>query len=83
MGGAIAVHAAVQDLVPSLSGLIVIDVVEGTALEALSSMQSFLRGRPKVFKSLEHAIEWWYVDMSIEHKQVNAFSDSLSRRLAV
>ena len=35
--------------------------VTGTALEALASMQSFLRGRPSVFKSLEHAIEWWYV----------------------
>lgn len=59
MGGAIAVHTAAQGLIPSLSGLVVIDVVEGTALEALSSMQSFLRGRPKVFSSLEHAIEWW------------------------
>ena len=59
MGGAIAVHTAERDLIPSLSGLVVIDVVEGTAMEALSSMQSFLRGRPKVFKSIEHAIEWW------------------------
>ncbi|KAK3100220.1 hypothetical protein FSP39_016513 [Pinctada imbricata] len=58
MGGAIAVHTAQRRLVPSLIGLVVIDVVEGTALEALSSMQSFLRGRPPVFKSLEHAIEW-------------------------
>ena len=33
----------------------------GTALDALSSMQSFLRGRPKVFKSVDGAIEWWYV----------------------
>ena len=31
----------------------------GTALEALASMQAFLRGRPSVFRSLEHAIEWW------------------------
>ncbi len=30
----------------------------GTALDALQSMQSFLRGRPKQFKSLEYAIEW-------------------------
>ena len=30
----------------------------GTALEALTSMQSFLRGRPSTFKSLENAIEW-------------------------
>ncbi|WAR00832.1 PPME1-like protein [Mya arenaria] len=57
MGGAIAVHVAVQSLIPSLAGLIVIDVVEGTALEALTSMQGFLKGRPKVFRSLEHAID--------------------------
>lgn len=29
MGGAIAVHVAVQKLLPSLAGLAVIDVVEG------------------------------------------------------
>ncbi|KAK2155649.1 hypothetical protein NP493_2060g00006 [Ridgeia piscesae] len=58
MGGAIAVHVAAKALIPSLMGLAVIDVVEGTALDALSSMQSFLRGRPKVFKSIEGAIEW-------------------------
>ncbi|KAL0275892.1 UNVERIFIED_CONTAM: hypothetical protein PYX00_003613 [Menopon gallinae] len=58
MGGAIAVHTAHNNFVPSLIGLVVIDVVEGTALDALSSMQSFLRGRPKTFTSLENAIEW-------------------------
>ncbi|KDR16494.1 protein phosphatase methylesterase 1 [Zootermopsis nevadensis] len=58
MGGAIAVHAASANYIPSLIGLAVIDVVEGTALDALASMQSFLRGRPTNFKSLEHAIEW-------------------------
>uniref|UniRef100_A0A0B6ZEA4 Protein phosphatase methylesterase 1 n=1 Tax=Arion vulgaris TaxID=1028688 RepID=A0A0B6ZEA4_9EUPU len=58
MGGAIAVHAAFRNLVPSLIGIAVIDVVEGTAMEALSSMQSFLRGRPKLFDSMDMAIEW-------------------------
>ena len=29
MGGAIAVHAAKRGLIPSLGGLVVIDVVEG------------------------------------------------------
>ena len=29
MGGAIAVHTAERNLIPSLAGLIVIDVVEG------------------------------------------------------
>lgn len=33
----------------------------GTAMECLASMQSFLRGRPTHFRSIEHAIEWWYV----------------------
>lgn len=59
MGGAIAVHTASANYIPSLIGLAVIDVVEGTALDALASMQSFLRGRPTHFRSLEHAIEWW------------------------
>ncbi|KAK2502212.1 hypothetical protein MC885_003422 [Smutsia gigantea] len=58
MGGAIAVHTASANLVPSLLGLCMIDVVEGTAMDALNSMQNFLRGRPKTFKSLENAIEW-------------------------
>ncbi|XP_037868054.1 protein phosphatase methylesterase 1 isoform X1 [Bombyx mori] len=31
---------------------------ESTAMDALASMQSFLRGRPTHFKSIEHAIEW-------------------------
>ncbi|XP_055082414.1 protein phosphatase methylesterase 1 [Periophthalmus magnuspinnatus] len=58
MGGAIAVHTASANLIPSLIGLCVIDVVEGTAMDALNSMQNFLRSRPKTFKSLENAIEW-------------------------
>lgn len=58
MGGAIAVHIAAQKYLPTLSGLAVIDVVEGTALDALSNMQNFLRSRPQQFRSIEHAIEW-------------------------
>uniref|UniRef100_A0A182QL66 Protein phosphatase methylesterase 1 n=1 Tax=Anopheles farauti TaxID=69004 RepID=A0A182QL66_9DIPT len=58
MGGAICVHAANMFVLPSLIGVVVIDVVEGTALEALASMQSFLRSRPNTFKSIQHAIEW-------------------------
>ncbi|XP_070553572.1 protein phosphatase methylesterase 1-like [Ptychodera flava] len=58
MGGAIAVHTGVKNLIPSLIGMVVIDVVEGTALDALHSMQNFLSSRPRQFKSLENAIEW-------------------------
>lgn len=58
MGGAIGVHFAHLELVPNLIGITVIDVVEGTAMEALASMQSFLRSRPQYFKSIPNAIEW-------------------------
>uniref|UniRef100_A0A8C1Y1B4 Protein phosphatase methylesterase 1 n=1 Tax=Cyprinus carpio TaxID=7962 RepID=A0A8C1Y1B4_CYPCA len=58
VGGAIAVHAAGGALLPSVLGLVAIDVVEGSAMEVLHSMQNFLKGRPKSFKSIDHAIEW-------------------------
>ena len=60
VGGAVAVRSSFlsEYYGTALSGLIVIDVVEGTALDALQGMQSFLRGRPKDFPSLENAIEW-------------------------
>ncbi|CAH1636173.1 unnamed protein product [Spodoptera littoralis] len=59
MGGAVAVRVALQpSLEHCIQGIAVIDVVEGTAMDALASMQSFLRSRPTHFKSIEHAIEW-------------------------
>lgn len=58
MGGAICVHLANMNIVGALIGVVVIDVVEGTAMEALASMQSFLRSRPNTFKSIQHAVEW-------------------------
>lgn len=58
MGGAIAIHTTYNHLIDSVIGLIVIDVVEGTAVDALASMQSFLRSRPTSFKSIQDAISW-------------------------
>lgn len=58
LGGSIAVHAGHHPNLVSLIGIVVIDVVEGTALGALSSMQSILRGRPQTFNSVEEAIKW-------------------------
>ncbi|XP_043281300.1 protein phosphatase methylesterase 1 [Venturia canescens] len=56
MGGAVAVRTA--PLLQNLAGLTVIDVVEGTAMDALASMQSFLRSRPSTFSTIPQAIEW-------------------------
>lgn len=58
MGGALAVHVAAAGCIPEVCGLVVIDVVEGTAFEALQSMQAVLRARPASFHTLDYAIEW-------------------------
>uniref|UniRef100_T1JDM0 Uncharacterized protein n=1 Tax=Strigamia maritima TaxID=126957 RepID=T1JDM0_STRMM len=58
MRGGVAVRTAYRELVSQLIGLAVIDVVEGTAMDALQSMQSFLRSRPATFRSIEASIEW-------------------------
>lgn len=42
----------------SLIGYCVIDVVEGSAIEALSHMQTYLSSRPSIFSSIEDAITW-------------------------
>lgn len=60
MGGAIAIKCAARcaEELPSLVGLIVIDVVEGTAKDALPLMMSVIKTRPTKFTSLQNAIEW-------------------------
>ena len=58
MGGAIATRVAASGRVKGLVGLAVVDVVEGTALEALGSMQRIIASRPSSFPSMHKAIEW-------------------------
>ncbi|KAG9456866.1 hypothetical protein H6P81_001374 [Aristolochia fimbriata] len=57
MGGSVAVHVAAKKI-PNVSGLIVVDVVEGTAMASLVHMQKILSSRMQHFKSIEKAIEW-------------------------
>ncbi|KAJ7719621.1 Alpha/Beta hydrolase protein [Mycena maculata] len=60
MGGAVAVRACplVQDAGYRVTGVAVIDVVEGTALAALPHMHALLNARPDGFASVEEAVEW-------------------------
>lgn len=58
MGGAIAVHAAAKQKISNMVGLVVIDVVEGSALDSLHAMRGVLGNRPKSFESIEKANEW-------------------------
>jgi protein phosphatase methylesterase 1 len=61
LGGAVVVEAAHNMetcLHKRLLGVVVIDVVEGTAIDALPRMLSIVAKRPTSFKSLESAIGW-------------------------
>ncbi|VDN25707.1 unnamed protein product [Gongylonema pulchrum] len=58
MGGALAVHAVASGRIKDAVALTVIDVVEGTAMEALNTMKHFLRNRPQKFGTVGAAIEW-------------------------
>ncbi|ORY76902.1 Alpha/Beta hydrolase protein [Leucosporidium creatinivorum] len=60
MGGAVVADACarVQSEVGNVTGITVIDVVEGSALEALSGMTGLVAAQPKGFPSVENAIEW-------------------------
>ncbi|TDH68130.1 hypothetical protein CCR75_008903 [Bremia lactucae] len=58
LGGAIAVRVAATGKVPSLVGVMVIDVVEGTAMASLKHMGTILERRPSRFCSYKDAIHW-------------------------
>lgn len=59
LGGAIVVRAANDPrLAPRMSGLVVLDVVEGSALASLPSMSAYLNNRPTRFPSFDKAVKW-------------------------
>ncbi|CDJ38242.1 protein phosphatase methylesterase 1, putative [Eimeria tenella] len=58
MGGAIATRMAASGRVPHLDGLMVLDVVEGTALAALPQMAAFVSRFPSLFTSCKEAVNW-------------------------
>ncbi|KAA8528022.1 hypothetical protein F0562_035109 [Nyssa sinensis] len=58
MGGSVAVHVAAKKVLPSLAGLVVVDVVEGTAMASLIHMKKILSNRMQYFPTIEKAIEW-------------------------
>nr|CAD1824578.1 unnamed protein product [Ananas comosus var. bracteatus] len=58
MGGSVAVHVAARKVIPNITGLVVVDVVEGTAMASLVHMQKILSSRMQHFPSIEKAVEW-------------------------
>ena len=60
---------------PSLLGYAVLDVVEGSAMDALQSMQTYLSTRPTGFATLKDGIEW--------HVRSRTIRNSTSARTSV
>ena len=59
LGGSVVTAAAARGtLGPALLAYAVLDIVENTAIEALSSMDGYLKRRPATFPSLEAGIDW-------------------------
>ncbi|TQS31849.1 hypothetical protein Golomagni_07856, partial [Golovinomyces magnicellulatus] len=76
LGGAVVTElAASKQLGASLLGYAVLDVVEGSAMDALQSMQTYLSTRPGGFTSVESGIDW--------HIRTRTIRNSVSARTSV
>ncbi|KAK5124122.1 hypothetical protein LTR85_001825 [Meristemomyces frigidus] len=76
LGGAIATQLAMDfALGSSLIGFCVIDVVEGSAIEALQHMKTYLSSRPSMFGSVDEAITW--------HTRTRTIRDAESAKASV
>ncbi|CZT47998.1 probable protein phosphatase methylesterase 1 [Rhynchosporium secalis] len=76
LGGAVVTDVAKSGkLGNSVLGYAVLDVVEGSAIDALQSMQTYLSTRPAGFPSLESGIEW--------HIRSRTIRNSMSARTSV
>lgn len=70
LGGAVVTNACHLKLIQHpVIGLAVLDVVEGTAIESLASMQQILNSRPKSFPTVEKGIEWTVQSHTIRNRE--------------
>lgn len=76
LGGAVVTDVAKSfKLGNAILGYAVLDVVEGSAIDALQSMQTYLSTRPMGFPSVESGIEW--------HIRSRTIRNSVSARTSV
>ncbi|KAF7335417.1 Protein phosphatase methylesterase 1 [Mycena venus] len=77
MGGSVVTRSVTPllDAGYRVSGVAVLDVVEGTAIDALPHMHSLLNARPDGFDSVEAAVEW--------HVKTKTIRNALSARVSV
>ena len=75
LGGAIVVRAAAiaaESLSLPILGVVVVDIVEGSALASLPHLPALLNTRPDTFPSVEEAIKW-----SLDARMVNNPSSAI------
>jgi protein phosphatase methylesterase 1 len=76
LGGAVVTDLAMSGrLGSSLLSYAVLDVVEGSAMDALQSMQTYLSTRPAGFSTLQSGIDW--------HVRTRTIRNSISARTSV
>jgi protein phosphatase methylesterase 1 len=70
LGGAVVTEVAKSGaLGAKLLGYAVLDVVEGSAMEALKHMQTYLSSRPASFPSIDAAVEWHIRSRTLRNPQ--------------
>ncbi|KAJ2160983.1 Protein phosphatase methylesterase 1 [Coemansia sp. RSA 552] len=69
MGGAVVAHIARSKRIPKATGLVLIDIVEGSAMSSLHAIPGFITARPSSFPSLEAAIHWHIEAQEIQNPQ--------------
>lgn len=60
-----------ENIFKCVKGLIMIDIVEDTAIKALSSMHAYLRGVPKSFPTMKSVIDW-HISSGLLHNRKSA-----------
>lgn len=69
LGGSIVANAASKKRIKKLTGVVVMDVVEGPTLESLQHMNKVLASRPQWFESLERGIEWHLQTSTVRNRE--------------
>lgn len=70
LGGAVVTRLARDGVFGArLVGFGVIDVVEGSAIEALQSMRTYLANRPSSFPTLDSAIDWHVRSRTVRNRE--------------
>lgn len=74
LGGAVFTNCLVEQKVNSknIRGLVMLDIVEETAVRALNSMPAFINKRPTSFLSLQACIDWHIKEMHLLHNEDSA-----------